>query len=61
MQGSKVFHVPLDCLHREAAEAMRGCEHVVVLPDRADERRSWQAAVRLRSVYGVEQVKLLQD
>ena len=50
---------PLENLHADAAGRLRESDYVVILPDKHDERRAWQAWVRLTKVFGLKQVAIL--
>ena len=50
---------PLEKLHAEVAAQLRKSDYVVILPDNHDERRAWQAWVRLTKVFGLKQVAIL--
>ena len=53
------MHVPLERLHAEDANQLRIFDYVVLLPDASDERRAWQAWVRLTKVYQLKKVAVL--
>ena len=50
---------PLEKLHTEVAAQLRESDYVMILPDNHDERRAWQAWVRLTKVFGLKQVAIL--
>ena len=50
---------PLKSLHAEVADRLRSYDYIVILPDNNDEKRAWQAWVRLTKVFGLNQVAIL--
>ena len=52
---------PLENLHAKVAGRLREYDCVVILPDNHDERRAWQAWVRLTKVFGLKQVAILSS
>ena len=61
--GLTRIHIPLQELHAGAADRLKGNDLVVVLPvdgGRREQLLSWQACVRLRRVFGLEQAVVLR-
>ena len=61
--GLTRVHVPLHELHAEAADRLRTHSLVVVLPLEGGKREQlliWQACVRLRRVFGLDQAVVLR-
>ena len=61
--GLTRVHIPLHDLHAEAADKLRASTLVVVLPVEGGKRGqllSWQACVRLRRVFGLDQAVVLR-
>ena len=61
--GLTRVHVPLQELHAEAADRLRTHILVAVLPVQGGKREqllSWQACVRLRRVFGLDQAVALR-
>lgn len=52
-------HIPLEDLHADAAAQLKDFDHIVVLPMLRDDRRAWQAWVRLSKVFRLKQVAVL--
>ena len=50
---------PLEHLRAEVAARLRAYDNVVILPDNCDERRAWQAWVRLTRVFGLKHTAIL--
>ena len=59
LDGMTMQHIPLEDLRADAAAQLREFDHVVVLPILRDDRRAWQAWVRLSKVFRLEQVAVL--
>ena len=60
LDGTTVQHIPLEDLHLDAATQLREFDHVLVLAMLSDDRRAWQAWVRLTKVFKLEKVAILQ-
>ncbi|CAL8465302.1 g4837 [Coccomyxa elongata] len=63
--GAQLLQVPLDMLRAERVEQLKKYEHVLVTtsesgPRLEADRRCWQACVRLRRVYGLQQAAILE-
>ena len=59
LDGTTVQHLPLEGLHADAASEVREYDHVVVLAELGNDRRAWQAWVRLTKVFRIEKVAIL--
>lgn len=62
--GVKMVRIPLESLRAEAAEQFRKFKHVLVVASESGtalnaNRRCWQACVRLRRVFGLQQAAIL--
>ena len=51
--------LPLEDLHADAAAQLAEYDHIVVLAMLKDDRRAWQAWMRLTKVFRLEQVAIL--
>ncbi|BDA50188.1 hypothetical protein COCOBI_15-3170 [Coccomyxa sp. Obi] len=65
LRGAQVLQIPLDLLRGERVEQLKRFEHVLVTssesgPRLEADRRCWQACVRLRRVYGLQQAAILE-
>ena len=58
-EATTLRHVPLEDLHADAAAWLREFDHVVILAMLRDDRRAWQAWVRLTKVFRLEHVGIL--
>ena len=56
-----LLRIPLEDLHADAAAQLREYDHVAVLPVLNDERRAWQAWVRLTRVFRLKHVAILSQ
>ena len=52
-------HLPLEDLHAHAAAQLRDFDHIVILAILRDDKRAWQAWVRLTKVFRLEHVAIL--
>lgn len=62
--GVEMMHIPLESLRAEAAEQFRSFKHVLIVCSKSGtalnaDRRCWQACVRLRRVFGLQQAAIL--
>ncbi|CAL5222220.1 g4552 [Coccomyxa viridis] len=59
LEATTLRHVPLEDLHADAAAQLREFDHVVILAMLRDDRRAWQAWVRLTKVFRLQHVGIL--
>lgn len=59
LDDAELLQIPLEDLHADAAAQLRGYGHVVLVPVLGDERRAWQAWVRLTRVFGLKGIAIL--
>lgn len=59
LEATTLRHVPLEDLHADAAAQLREFDHVMILAMLRDDRRAWQAWVRLTKVFRLQHVGIL--
>lgn len=65
LSGAHLMQIPLDMLRAERVEQLKKYEHVLVTTSESGtrleaDRKCWQACVRLRRVYGLQQAAILE-
>ncbi len=61
LDSVELLRIPLEDLHADAAAQLREYDHIAVLPVLNDERRAWQAWVRLTRVFRLKHVAILSQ